>query len=55
MNIWKRILWQYKFFESWAKVGAASVWKLCENQDKKILKTKKRKIIEYDGSKFFLQ
>ena len=36
-------VWENKFFEPWAKVGAALVWKLWENQNKK--KTKKRKLL----------
>ena len=36
-----------KFFEPWAKVSAALVWNLWENQNKKTMK--KGQIIEYDG------
>ena len=36
-------IWENKFFESWAKVDAALVWKLWENQNWK-QKTKKTKI-----------
>ena len=28
-------MWEKKFLEPWAKVGAALVWKLWENQNKK--------------------
>ena len=43
-------MWQI-FFQPWAKVGAALVWKLWENRNKIFFsKPKKTKIIEYDGS-----
>ena len=42
-------MWQHKFFEPWAKLGAPLVWKFWENQNKKNVK-KPKKNIEYDGS-----
>ena len=48
--------WVNKFLKPWAKVGAAFVWKLWENQNlKKNLKTEKTKMIEHDGASFFVQ
>ena len=43
-------MWQNKFFGPLPKVGAALVWDLWENQNKKIKKiNQKTKINEYDG------
>ena len=40
--------WENKFFEPWAKVSTALVWKLWENQNKKTIKKKpkKRKLLD---------
>ena len=47
-------MWQNKFFEPWAKVGAALDRKLWENENS-IFFNQKTVIIEYDGSLFFIQ
>ena len=43
-------MWENKFFEPWAQVGAALVWNLWKNQNLKKQLNKKTQIIEYDGS-----
>ena len=42
-----KYMWENKFFKPWAKVGAALVLNLWENQNSN---TKISKIFEYDGS-----
>ena len=47
-KIWTvNFMWENEFFEPWAKVGAALVWNLWENQNWWLLEFDDRRIFMY--------